>query len=233
MDIDDELRLEVIGELKRERRISNPDHIQVAVKERIVTLSGCVEHYMDQIAAVEAAECVPGVEGVVQELQVNLPEESKRGDEEIVRAACTAIEHNSTIPARAVKVSVSDGWVTLEGKVSEEHQKEEAANTVARILGVRGITNNIAVKSQVKPYDVTLRIEQAFRHLATHHARGIYVEIVDGKVVLSGLVRAWVERAEAEAAALEVPGVKEVENRLEITPLLEGKETPPAGVIAK
>jgi len=89
------------------------------------------------------------------------------------------------------------------------------------------------VKTQVKPYDVTLRIEQNFRHMATHHARGIHVEIVDGKVVLSGMVRAWVEKAEAEAAAMEVPGVSEVENRLEITPLLEGKETPPTKAMVR
>jgi osmotically-inducible protein OsmY len=40
-------------------------------------------------------------------------------------------------------------------------------------------------------------------------------------------VRAWIEKAYAEEAALQLGGVTEVENRLEVTPLLEGKETAP------
>ena len=43
-------------------------------------------------------------------------------------------------------------------------------------------------------------------------------------IILSGIVRAWVEKTDAEAAAREVPGVTEVENLLEVTPLLNGKE---------
>ena len=63
--------------------------------------------------------------------------------------------------------------------------------------------------------------------MAAHHARSIHVEIKGDKVILNGIVRAWIEKAEAEEAAHEVPGVTLVENRLEVTPLLEGKEKPP------
>jgi osmotically-inducible protein OsmY len=63
--------------------------------------------------------------------------------------------------------------------------------------------------------------------MAVHHAREIHVEVKNDKVVLSGVVRAWIEKAEAEEAAHEIQGVTEVENRLELTPLLEGKEKPP------
>jgi osmotically-inducible protein OsmY len=76
----------------------------------------------------------------------------------------------------------------------------------------------------VKPYDITRRIERTFQHMAAHHAQEIQVEVKGGKVILRGVVRAWIEKAEAEEAAREVPGVKEAENRLEVTPLLEGKE---------
>ena len=227
MDIDEELKLEVVRQIKAERKISNPDRITVVVSERVVTLGGFVDHYMDQIAAVRAVESVPGVEGVVQELEVELPESSKRDDQEIVKSACTAIEHNSTIPADSVKVTVTDGWITLDGELEEQHQKDEAEDTAGRVLGVKGVTDNIVVKTPLRPYDITLQIERTFRHMATHHARDIHVEIHGGKVVLSGLVRAWIEKSEAQEAAYEVPGVEEVENRLEMSPLLEGKETPP------
>ena len=38
---------------------------------------------MDQVAAIAAAELVPGVEGVAQEIEVELPDSSKRDDVDI------------------------------------------------------------------------------------------------------------------------------------------------------
>ena len=231
MNSNEEIRLYVLKELNTERKIGNPSRIEVSVENGIVTLSGSVDHYMDQVAAVEAAERVTGVKGVVQETKVELPTASRRNDEEIVRSACTAIEQNSMVPTGVVKVSVCDGKVTLEGEVQEEHQKIEAGNTVSKVLGVKGLINSIVVKPVVRPYDITLEIERTFQHMASHHAQEIHVKVEDSRVVLSGVVRAWIEKAEAEAAAREVPGVKEVENRLEVTPLLEGKEKPPVQVL--
>jgi len=227
MNKDEELRLDVIQEFKRERKISNPNRIEVTVKDGVVTLSGKVDHYMDQLVTVEAADRVAGIKGVVQESEVELPETSKRNDLEIYHSATAAIKHNSLIPSERVKVAVKDGRIKLDGEVQEEHQKIEAGITVSKILGVTGVINDIAVKPVVKPYDVTLQIERMFQHQAAHHAQEIQVEIKNSKVILSGIVRAWIEKADAEAAAREVPGVTEVENKLEVTPLLKGKEKPP------
>ncbi len=228
MKRDEEIVQDVKGELKSDRKISNANRIKVTVKNGIVTLGGFVSHYMDQLAAGEAAERVPGVKGVVQEIEVQLPAISKRDDEEITRSACTAIEHNSTVPGDRVKLCVSDGVITLSGEVPEEYQKIEAAITVSKVLGVKGVINNILVIPILKPHDITMQIERAFQHMATHHAQDIQVEVKGSKVILAGMVRAWIEKAEAEEAACEVPGVTEVENQLQITPLLEGKEKYPA-----
>ncbi len=228
MDKDEAIRLEVTSQLNLDRRITSPHLIQVAVANGMVTLSGHVEHYMEQLAAAEAAEKAAGVKGVVQEIEVRLPETSRREDEVITRSACTALELNSRIPGSAVKVVVCDGWATLQGEVCEEHQKQEAQVTVSRLLGVKGVTNDIVVKPQVKSCDVTMQIEREFQVLAAHHAREIQVDIKEGgRVVLSGTVRAWIEIAEAEEAAHHVKGVTVVENNLQLTPLLDGRERPP------
>ena len=230
MNQNEEMRLEVLREIKSERKVGNSNRIKVSVKDRIVTLSGFVEHYMDQKAVVDAAERVNGIKGVVQEIEVELPAASRRNDAEIARSACAALEHNSLIPRDRVKVSVCDGRVTLEGEVQEPHQKLEAEITASKVLGVRGVVDNIVVNQAVRPYDITLQIERTFQHMAAHHAQDIQVEVKDSKVTLRGVVMAWIEKTEAEEAAREVPGVKAVENRLEVTPLLEGREKPPVKV---
>jgi osmotically-inducible protein OsmY len=49
-------------------------------------------------------------------------------------------------------------------------------------------------------------------------AMKISVEAVGGKVVLTGTVRSWAEREEAELAAWRAPGVTEVQNRIVVSP---------------
>ena len=78
----------------------------------------------------------------------------------------------------------------------------------------------------VRKSDVKTEIERTFVQLAGHHANEIQVDIQGSKVILSGIVRAWIEKTDAEVATLGVPGVTEVVNRIEVTPLLQGKEMP-------
>ena len=109
-------------------------------------------------------------------------------------------------------------------------QKEEAETIASKILGVRGLTNNIEVMRYVKPLDVKRQILRTFQNMAVYHVRDIHVEVSGSKAILTGIVRAWIEKAEAEQAAFDTPGISEVENRLEVTPLLKGKEKPPINV---
>ncbi len=228
MDRDEQIRSEVIKELKNEHKVSRPDAIQVLVKGGIVTLGGSVDNYIDQLEAENAAERVPGVEGVVQNIEVMLPAKSKRHDHEIAQDAVTALDLNSAIPRGRVKVVVENGWALLDGDVDWPHQKDEIESTVSKISGVRGVTSNITVKLPVDALDIKKQIERAFQVMVMYHARDIMVDVREGKVILSGTVRAWVEKVEAERVAREAPGVSAVENRLVLTPLLEGKEPVPA-----
>jgi osmotically-inducible protein OsmY len=224
---DEELRLAVLDELRWEPRISNPSAIGVAVKEGIVTLSGFVDNYMDELAAEAAATRVPGVEGVIQNIVVRLPTRSERDDLEITRLAVSALDLNSLIPRDQVKVVVKEGWVTLTGEVEREYQKQEAESTISRITGVKGITNNVQVKPNLTTISIINQIARTFQRMAAHHAREIDVQIEGNKVILNGMVRAWLEKVEAERIVRELPGVKEVINNLQVVPLLEGKEPIP------
>jgi osmotically-inducible protein OsmY len=210
-----ELKRAVESELSFEPSI-NAAEIGVAVKDGVVTLSGRVPSYWEKVAAERAAARVTGVKAVANELEVRLPGMSERKDEDIARAAVDALKWNVLVPEERIKVKVSKGWVTLEGSVDWQYQKSAAEKSVRRLVGVVGVSNLIEVKPAVSKAEVKSAIESALKRLAEVDANRIRVDTEDGKVVLSGTVRSWFEREEAERAAWSAPGVRTVEDHIAI-----------------
>ncbi len=115
-----------------------------------------------------------------------------------------------------MKVTAGKGWVTLEGEVEWEYQKEDAERVVRRLTGVRGVTNLIRVRPHTtpNPQEIKKKIEDALVRSAETDAQRIQVEVLGDKVILRGSVRSWAERQEAERIAWSAPGVAAVENHI-------------------
>jgi osmotically-inducible protein OsmY len=152
------------------------------------------------------------------DLVVHPPTEFQRSDTDIAQSAVTALKWSPLVPTDVVSVTLANGWLTLNGRVECQYQKDAAAAPVRGLNGVRGVANDINVQADVNMADVQARIEAAFKKSAESDARGINVLAQNGKVILSGNVHSWAEREDAERAAWAVAGVTQVEDRLAVVP---------------
>lgn len=209
MTTDAQLQKDVLAELAWEPTVEAA-HIGVAAHDGIVTLSGHVRSYAEKLGAERAARRVKGVQGIAEEIEVELPALDQRSDEDIALSILNVLRWHSSIPADAVKVKVEKAYVTLSGELDWQYQKDLAGEDVYRIRGVRGVTNTITIKPRVKPQDIETRIKAALHRNAQIEAENIHVVASGGTVTLTGNVKSWHERSVAETAAWSAPGVTRV-----------------------
>lgn len=221
MTTDIDLRRDVIAELEWEPSI-DAAHIGVTACDGVVTLTGSVKSYSEKLTAERVAKRVRGVQAIANDVEVRLPGSADRTDPAIARAAVETLELRSSVPKGRITVSVTKGWVTLEGGVDWQFQKEAAFEAVHELVGVKAVTNLIVVQPDVSAPSVASLIEAAFRRSAEVDAHKVNVETHDGRVTLRGILGSWSERQEAERTAWAAPGVTAVENLIEVRPQERG-----------
>lgn len=190
--------------------------IGVSVNDAVATLHGSVNSFSERYAAEEIVMRIRGVRALVNELEVRLPADSERRDEDIARTVASILLWNNAIPEDRIKAEVSSGWVTLRGDVDWHYQRVAAERAVRDLMGVRGVSNQITVVNKALKSEIRERIHAALKRNAIMDALGVRVEIKDNTAVLSGTVQTLERRMDAERAAWNVPGIAQVENRIRI-----------------
>ena len=214
---DSKIKQDVEEELQFDPDIDATD-IAVSVNSGVVTLTGFVRSYLQKMEAEADAKRVAGVLGVVNDIEVRLPNIDQRPDPEIAREAIAQIKNELPNAWDKIRVVGRKGWVTLEGEVEWNYQRERAEDAVNRVVGVTGVTNSIEVKPRTAPVEIKRKIEEALRRSAEVDASRINVETNGDEVILTGTVRSWAERQDAERAAWWAPGVKAVRNNIIVSP---------------
>ena len=115
-----------------------------------------------------------------------------------------------------MRLTVENGWVTLQGAVEWDYQRRSAEKAVRSLLGVVGISNEITLRTQAKLGDLTKRIEEALTRQAIREAQGIQVSVEGHTVKLRGKVHSWAERDAVQGVAWSAPGVRSVVNELQL-----------------
>ena len=215
MKTDSEIQKDVMDELKWDL-ILKATEIGVAVKNGIVTLSGTVDTYSKKVAAEKAANRVTGVKAIAEDIEVKLGKSMKRNDTEIAEAVMSILKWQSAVQEEKIKVKVENGWVTLDGEVEWDFQRNTARTMVEDLHGVTGISNYIKVVPKLSADEIKSKIRSAFDRRAMIDSDNIDLEVEGSKVILKGKVRSYEEKKDAENAAWFAPGVSTVENKLEI-----------------
>jgi osmotically-inducible protein OsmY len=210
-----QIQKSALAELEWDPRV-DASKVGVAAVDGVVTLTGSVPSYAEKIAAERAVRRVAGVKGTVNDIEVHLPGMSQRGDTELAQTALQALKWDVMVP-EDVTIRVSHGWVTLEGAVEQEFQRNAAERAVRHLRGLRGCDNNIELRPKVTEAKVKQRIEAALKRRAEFDADHVKVAVAGGKVTLNGKVHSWREHDDAVNAAWDAGGVTAVEDNLSIT----------------
>jgi osmotically-inducible protein OsmY len=216
MRTDDEIRRDVDNVLEQDPRIGSRD-IAISVRNGVVTLAGFVRSFGEKAQAEAKAKRVGGVVGLANDIEVHLPLLGRKPDPEIAREVVARIHSEMPTLLGRIRVSVSNGRVTLEGEVEWHWQHGRAEEVAQGVKGIKSISNDIVVEPPILCWEIKRKIEVAFKRIAEIDADGITVETADnGTVILTGSVHSRAELEEAERAARLEPGVSGVENRIEV-----------------
>jgi osmotically-inducible protein OsmY len=211
----------------RRRILNSPvitaEDVSITVLGGEVTLRGTVSSWSERDEAGLLASEVRGVSGVTNEITTRWS--GTRSDQEIKNDAVGALRRDVYLARLPITVSVSDGVVTLEGKVGNLYEKDRARNEVRWISNVKNVTNELVIepwknqgekKSAVAPSDSELRsaLLEELKLDPRVDEQKISVRASHGHVTLEGTVKTHQEKRIAEMDAHNVVGVGWVTNNL-------------------
>jgi osmotically-inducible protein OsmY len=190
--------------------------IGVIAQDGIVTLTGVVDSFAKKTEAEHAAKTVKGVKAIVEKIEVDYGNLGKKKDVELAQEVIESFKWDWAIPSDKIKVTVEKGWVTLEGEVNWNYQREAAKKALNGVSGAKGVTNSIQIKAERQDAVEKKAIENALARNSVLDAHLIKVKVAGNHVTLNGEVHSLYQKEEAGRIAWNAPGVWVLDNELVI-----------------
>lgn len=115
------------------------DSVKVKVSDGYVTLLGAVEWNYQRDAAQAAISGTSGVRSVVNQIEIR----HKPTPSDIRQRIESALKRDAELDAAAIRVQVSDGVVTLDGKIDNWADRQVAERAAWAAPGVRWVNDNL------------------------------------------------------------------------------------------
>ena len=137
---DDEIAQRTLDSLRWNTLIPH-NAIQIKVQGGWVTLNGKVDWYYQRAAAEKAVSGLAGVKGFYNNIEVK-PQVSATDVKQRIEAA---LKRTAEVEAKAIRVEVKDGKVTLGGRVNSWRERQAAERAAWSAPGVHAVEDRIAV----------------------------------------------------------------------------------------
>ncbi|HEA22042.1 hypothetical protein LCGC14_0651840 [marine sediment metagenome] len=210
-----QLQLDVQNAIKWEPLLQAAE-IGVTAKNGVVSLTGVVDSYAKKGEAESAAKKVRGVKALVENIEVRFPNSLSKTDSEIADAVLVALKNNYSIPNEKITVEVEDGWITLEGELHWQYQKEAAKDAIKYLTGVKGLTNDITIVAETHDALEEREVKNAIGRSWNIDDSDIVVTVSGTTVTLTGNVDSWYQKEEAGRITWKTPGIWHVNNALTV-----------------
>ncbi|HEV7484886.1 MAG TPA: BON domain-containing protein [Thermoanaerobaculia bacterium] len=215
----DDLVRSVSDELRWDPRI-DVERIVVSVDDSTVTLAGTVQTYSAKCYAEKIAREIRGVIDVKNELEVRLTIGSYRTDAGLARLTSEILQNHTSLCDPLPRITVRDGWLTLDGDVTSDVQKRCAEEALRDVAGIRGVTNHIVVAPPANGGGAAESFEAAVRRRAVLTVRELKVEVSGMTMAVYGEVASCAERDALIELASRRRGIARVEDHVIVQPEL-------------
>ena len=225
-----EIDKEIVSSFKNSyvyKTFLSSDSVEVTAKDGIVTLTGSVEDDSHRILAQETVSRLTGVIRVNNQLVTPAEVAAENADKWIARKVKLTLIFHFHVSASATTIEVKDRVVTLKGEATSMAQKELTAEYAGDIEGVKAVINEMTLATPAQPakrsaearMDDASIFAQVYSALLTHRSTSALkttVEVRDGRVSLTGIVKNPAEQALVTKIVSDIHGVTNVNNQMTI-----------------
>jgi osmotically-inducible protein OsmY len=151
---------------------------------------------------------------------------SMKADDELRRDVEQALEWDPSVDERRIGVSVIEGIVTLSGDVGSYVEKWNAERTAERVQGVRGLANDLVVRTAAErsDTDIAKAAADSLKWNVVVPDDRVNVRVEKGWVTLTGKVTWDFQRRAAERAVRSLRGVRGITDEIIVAPRAEPEE---------